>query len=101
MIAGMREAVDYYRRRIFHGLWAVGAALAVLLWPVGLLRAEIIRSFTSEVRLQKDTTLDVSETIVMDFESAQRHGIYRDMPVRYERYGNPYSVFVNVDAVTD
>ncbi|MEO6906583.1 MAG: DUF2207 domain-containing protein [Abditibacteriaceae bacterium] len=64
-------------------------------------RAEVIRSFSSDVRLQKDSTLDVTETIVMDFEGASRHGIYRDMPVKYQRHDNTYSIYVKVLSITD
>lgn len=63
--------------------------------------AEIIRSFHSQVRLQKDSTLDVVETIVMDFEGASRHGIYRDIPVKYERYNNTYSIHLKILSITD
>lgn len=58
--------------------------------------AERIRSFDAEVRLQKNTALDVVETIVMDFENAKRHGIIRNIPVRYDRYNNAYTVRLKV-----
>lgn len=64
-------------------------------------RAEVIRAFDATIRLQKDTTLDVTETIVMDFEDAQRHGIYRNLPVVYNRHGGQYSIYVRIVSVTD
>ncbi|HEX8236521.1 MAG TPA: DUF2207 domain-containing protein [Abditibacteriaceae bacterium] len=64
-------------------------------------RAEVIRSFDAEVRLNKDTSMDVSETIVMDFQGSQRHGIYRKIPVTYKRYGGKYSIYLKLLAVTD
>ena len=63
--------------------------------------AEIIRSFNSDVRLQKDSTLDVKESIVMDFQNASRHGIDRTIPVKYVRHNNTYSIYVKVLSVTD
>jgi len=63
--------------------------------------AEIIRSFDAEIRLQKDTSLDVTETIVMDFQNADRHGIYRTIPVRYSRYQGNYTVHLKVLSVDD
>lgn len=63
--------------------------------------AEIIRSFNSDVRLQKDSTLDVTETILMDFQGASRHGINRDIPVKYERQNNTYSIHLKILGVTD
>lgn len=64
-------------------------------------RAETIRNFDVVVRLQKDTTMQVSETIVYDFENAQKHGIFRDIPVRYRRNGGSYTLYIEVKSVTD
>ncbi len=63
--------------------------------------AEVIRSFDADLRLLRDTTLDVTETIVMDFESAERHGIFRVIPVRYERHNNSYTIDLRLESVTD
>jgi uncharacterized membrane protein YgcG len=64
-------------------------------------RAEVIRSFDSTIKLQKDTSLDITETIVMDFEDAERHGIYRNLPVVYNRNGGQYSIYVKIASITD
>jgi len=64
-------------------------------------QAEIIRSFDCAVKLQKDATLDVTETIVYDFETAHRHGIYRTIPVKYSRYNNTYSIYLKILGITD
>jgi hypothetical protein len=62
---------------------------------------EIIRSFEADVRLRKDTSLDVTETIVMDFGNAQKHGIYRIIPVRYDRHGGSYTTYLKLESITD
>jgi hypothetical protein len=72
-----------------------------LLASTRVVHAEVIRSFDSVVRLNKDTSMDVTETIVMDFEGAQRRGIYRKIPVRYDRYGGNYSIYLKLLSVTD
>ena len=41
---------------------------------------QIIRSFDSKVRVLKNARLDVTETIVIDFQSNQKHGIFRIIP---------------------
>jgi uncharacterized membrane protein YgcG len=64
-------------------------------------RAEVIRAFDATIRLQKDTTLDITETIVMDFEETQRHGIYRNLPVVYNRRGGQYTIYVRIVSITD
>lgn len=79
-------------------------ALCVMLLPLALplaARAEGIRTFDAALHLQKDTTIDVTETITMDFGTAERHGIYRVIPVRYTRYGNAYTTPLRVESVTD
>lgn len=64
---------------------AILAALLVLV-PFGA-RAqagEAIRSFSSDIVVNTDASIDVKETIVYDFGAANRHGIYRDVPVDYK-----------------
>ncbi|WP_157947599.1 DUF2207 domain-containing protein [Abditibacterium utsteinense] len=67
----------------------------------GSARAEIIQSFHAEIRAQSDTSFDVLETIDMDFQSAQKHGIYRIIPVVYDRSGGKYTIYLDVLDVTD
>ena len=64
-------------------------------------RAETIRSFESQVRANKDASLDVTETIVYDFEGARRRGIFRDIPITYDRKGGTYSLRWEVEGVSD
>lgn len=65
------------------------------------MRAEVIRSFHSEIRLENPATLRITETIDMDFEQTPRRGIFRVIPFRHERYNNRYSVDVRIQSVTD
>ncbi len=64
---------------------AILAALFVLA-PFGVQAqsGEIIRSFSSDVIVKSDASIDVNETIVYDFGTASRHGIYRDIPIDYK-----------------
>jgi len=41
--------------------------------------AERISDFNSEVDIRKDGTVEISETIKYDFESAQKHGLVREI----------------------
>ena len=64
-------------------------------------RAAKIRSFDTVVRANKDASLDVTETIIYDFEGLAKHGIYRDIPVTYDRNGGAYSLRWEVLSVTN
>lgn len=46
--------------------------------------AEKIDSFDISAEIGRDGTVNVSEYIKYDFEGAERHGIYRDIPLRSE-----------------
>lgn len=43
------------------------------------LRAETVRNFNSVINIRADGIIDVSESIIYDFESEERHGIFRDL----------------------
>ena len=68
-------------------------ALAVLLTaalPTAAQAEERITSYSSDVRVQKDGTLDVTETIEVIAEGQSiRHGIYRDFPTTRRVMGQP------------
>lgn len=81
----------------------VGSLLVALLlnfFPQNA-RAEVIRSFSSDLTLRKDGALDVNEEIVMDFQNASRHGIFRNIPVTYRRGVGMYSINLKLKSITD
>ena len=61
------------------------AAIAALLFAAAPAAAEErITSFVSDVSIQKDSALEVTETIDIHSEGDRiRHGIYRDFPTLY------------------
>ena len=59
-----------------------------------------ITSFHSDFTVRADRSIDVVERIQVDFGRLQRHGIYREIPVRYRkvvREGLPLEGRVSVD----
>lgn len=82
------------------------AALFLVLSLLGVLYsadtlAEQINSFDSEIFINSDGTIDVREDIEYDFQYAERHGIYRDIPYNYDYGYKRYSIKIDVDKVTD
>ena len=64
------------------------AALAALLLAAGRSGGRAHPRFDSQVAIQKDGTLDVTETIHVRVENvAINHGIFRDFPTRYKAPG--------------
>ncbi|MEI7819221.1 MAG: DUF2207 domain-containing protein, partial [bacterium] len=43
--------------------------------------AEVVRDFRSDITINQDGSALITETILYDFESANRHGIFRDIPI--------------------
>lgn len=43
-------------------------------------RAEFIEDFNAVVKVNKDATIDIIETITYDFENQFKHGIFRTIP---------------------
>jgi len=62
---------------------------------------ERVISFRSEIRIHRDASMTVTETIKVNATGDQiKHGIYRDFPTRYrDRYGNNYAVDFEVTEV--
>ena len=62
----------------------------------------MIRSFDSSIRLANSYDFEVEERIRWDFEGAQKHGIFRRIPVRYRRpYLPDTRMAIDVESVTD
>ncbi len=66
------------------------------------LAEEVIRSFTSDVIIGRDATIEVTETIAVVAEGAQiKRGILRDFPTRYKTPdGKDYEVGFRVLSIT-
>jgi uncharacterized membrane protein YgcG len=77
-------------------------AVAALLVPAAVLAGpeEAIREFNVIATLDENRLLTVTERITYDFGINERHGIYREIPVRYERNGGAYKLRINLKEVT-
>ncbi|MDX1621916.1 MAG: DUF2207 domain-containing protein, partial [Nitriliruptorales bacterium] len=70
-------------------LAAVTVAMASATFPARAQSGWTIDSFDVVMAVAADGTFEVTETIAVDFGSLTRHGIYRDIPVRYELPPDP------------
>ena len=69
---------------------AVVAALLLFAAPVTADDGWVIERFATDIEIQRDGTLLISEAIDVDFLALQdRHGIFRVIPVRYQWDADP------------
>lgn len=63
---------------------------------------EHIEDYRSEIKVNKDGTIDVTENILYDFDTLDRHGIYRIVPyLKTNRNGKQYEMDLQLMAVKD
>jgi uncharacterized membrane protein len=61
-----------------------------------------ITDFHSQITINQDTSVNVTETIQVDFNHLQKHGIYRTIPVNYSTTsGNNLNIRFHLSSVTD
>lgn len=67
---------------------------------------EQIKSFDTEINLKADASADITEKILYDFGTLEKHGVYRDIPYKYtldtggQRFIQISNVLVTDDAGT-
>ncbi len=74
-------------------LWSFFYVSEALCWE--------INDFTSEITINKDSSLIVMERITVNFESELHHGIYREIPVKYKRGFTNFNLRLGVISVED
>lgn len=83
-------------------IWLIVAIIFSPVFAVGQTKSETIHSFESDITINADASLNIRETINYDFGNFQKHGIYRDIPVRYNaRGGNYYLRILNIFVTND
>ncbi len=65
------------------------------------LAEEKIDDFSSTIEIKEDGMMLVTENILYDFGDAERHGIYRDIPYKYQARGGSFRLRIGDIAVTD
>jgi uncharacterized membrane protein YgcG len=84
------------------GAWRAVFALLLVLAPTAARADERILHFWSDVTIQPDSSLEVTETIDVRAEhNAINHGIYRDFPTRYRGpHGSQFRVGFTFEGAT-
>ena len=97
--AGLKPGAPMLRR--VYQRFAILCALAIALASPASARELKIEKFSAEIFVQPDSSLDVTETIDVNFIGLW-HGLYRTIPVEYVTpQGFNYSLFVNFEGATD
>ncbi len=88
-------------RRILVALVAL-VALGIFSLPASADEGWVIQRFASDITIQKDASLHITEAIDVDFGGLQKHGILRTIPVRYQWDDTHLRVYqLQVRSVTD
>lgn len=62
---------------------------------------EKIDSFDVEIKINTDASIDVKELIQYDFDGLNRHGIFRDIPIKYAARGGNFNLRISDISVID
>ncbi|MEA3398492.1 MAG: DUF2207 domain-containing protein [Patescibacteria group bacterium] len=54
--------------------------------------SEQVDDFTARIKINKDASLEITESITYNFGEEEKHGIYRDIPCKYEARGGNYNL---------
>lgn len=61
-----------------------------------------IPKFHSDITINEDSSLTITEEITADFTKSPHRGIYRLIPIKYkDEFGNPFSIRFDLISVTD
>src|SRR4051794_17444235 len=60
----------------------------------------VITRFETRLEVERDGTVDVTETIAARFDQP-KHGIFREIPVRYDVHGQLYDMRLHLKGVSD
>ncbi|MBL8030885.1 MAG: DUF2207 domain-containing protein, partial [Candidatus Doudnabacteria bacterium] len=89
-------------KKLFTQLSLTFIALVFFAGFFNVVRAqESIKSFDVSIKVSKEGVVSFQEKIIYDFGPGLRHGIFRDIPVKYSRNGGSYNLRLNNISVTD
>jgi uncharacterized membrane protein YgcG len=87
--------------KLFLGLLTVVVSAGFFVVTAKAQTAESISSYSTDITINTDSSLNVIETISYDFGSLERHGIFRNIPYKYKARGGTYKLRLSDFAVKD
>lgn len=76
-------------------------SLAALIFAPKVFAVEHINSFDATIQIREDAAIEVKEIIEYDFGQALKHGIFRDIPIKYKARGGNYNLRISDISVAD
>jgi len=86
---------------IFKKTIFISFLLGGLFLPFFVSAVEKIDSFYVTIKINPDSSINVSERIDYDFGQSQRHGIYRNIPIKYKARGGNYNLRISNISIVD
>ena len=87
--------------KLFLGFTAVVFSVGFFAVPADAQTTESIRSYSTDITINSDSSINVIETINYDFGTTERHGIFRNIPYKYKDRGGSFKLRVGDFAVKD
>ncbi|MBS1956185.1 MAG: DUF2207 domain-containing protein [Cyanobacteria bacterium SZAS-4] len=84
--------------KAFRLIFAIALYVVLCIFTPAL--ADVIQDYDTAIIINKDSSVDITDSIMIDFGTTKRHGIFRTIPVMYDRYGVSYSLPLKVISVT-
>lgn len=88
-------------RFVFSFTVLIVALVATAVFLPEAAHCQVIHNFDSVIKINRDRSLDITETIDYDFQGGEAHSILRAIPVVYNRNSERYDVAVRVLSVVD
>lgn len=62
---------------------------------------EKIDNYEISIKINSDSSINVSEKIYYNFGTIEKHGIYRDIPIKYDARGGKYKLDISEISIVD
>ena len=75
--------------------------LIFLFFTLSPVLAEEIQNYEVDITINTDSSINIQEKILYDFGFLQKHGIYRDIPYKYNARGGTFTIQISDVSVLD